>query len=220
MNPSNPSRSTVKHTPLNPHKVAAGLAACNTIVTAGTQCAAVQSSPVAKSALGVLQAAAGTGQTALAAKLNAAQTHETAIKTLTINYSTLGDALRSYEASVNVLANGDGSIINAAGLLTRADKPPPAALGTVPELHSKPGKLQSEAILSWPKVAGATSFALQINTTPATPAGPWTALNSGSSRRRVITGPGPASQLLARVAAVAADGTQSPWCNPILVTTK
>jgi hypothetical protein len=208
----NPSRSTVKHTPLNPHKVAAGLAACNNIVAAGAQCAAVQSSPVAKAALGVLQAAAGTGQTAMVAKLDAAQTHETAIKT--------GDALRSYEASVNVLANGDGSIINAAGLLTRADKPPPAALGTVPELHSKPGKLQSEAILSWPKVAGATSFALQINTTPATPAGPWTALNSGSSRRRVITGPGPASQLLARVAAVAADGTQSPWSNPILVTTK
>ena len=220
MNPTNPSHSTVKHVPLNPHKVAAGVAAVNNVVNAGNQSAAVQGSPVAKATLGALQAAAGNTQVALTAKLAVVQEHQTATKTLNLSFSNLGDSLRSYEASINVLANGDGAVINGAGLLTRAAKPPTAALGEVPVLHTKLGKLPGEAIVSWPKVDRATSFAIEINTTPATPAGPWTALNTGSSRRRVITAPAPGAQLLARVAAVQSDGTQSPWCTPILVTAR
>ena len=220
MNPTNPSHSTVKHVPLNQHKVAAGVAAVNNVITAGNQSAAVQGSPVAKAALGVLQLAAGNTQTALTTKLTVVQEHQTATKALTISFSNLGDSLRSYEAAVNVLAGGDGSVINGAGLLTRAAKPPAAALGTVPVLYTKLGKLPGEAIVSWPEVDRATSFAIEVNPTPATPAGPWTALNSGSSRRRVITAPAPGAQLLARVAAVQSDGTQSPWCTPILVTAR
>jgi hypothetical protein len=87
-------------------------------------------------------------------------------------------------------------------------------------VHSKLGKLPTEAVVSWPKVDGATSFAIEVNWTPATPAGPWAALNSGSGRRRVITAPAPAAQFLVRIAGIKSDGTQSPWSNPILVTAR
>ncbi len=58
-----------------------------------------------------------------------------------------------------------------------------------------------------------------MNVTPQNPAGTWTAIAPGSSRRRVVKGPAPASQILARVAAVGSDGTQSDWSDPLLVTT-
>ena len=143
-----------------------------------------------------------------------------ATKTLEIQFGAAANALRTYETAVNTVADGDASIINKAGLLTRATKTPPAALGSVVGVHSVPGKLPAQAILRWPEVARATSYAIEVNMTPAAPAGPWTAINPGSSRRRVLTTPTPATQMLARVAAVMADGTQSAWSNPVLVTTR
>jgi hypothetical protein len=218
MNPSNPSHSTVKHTKLQQHKAAASLATVNNIINAGTQSAAVQNSPVAKQALAVLQAAAASAQSALTNKIAVVQEHQTATKTQKLTFASVGDALRSYEAAVNVLADGDGAVINQAGLQTRAEKPPRAALGTVDVLRGKPGKLPTEAVISWPEVAGATSYAIEVNWTPATPTGPWTAIGSGSSRRRLVTAPSAGAQFLVRIAAIASNGTQSIWSNPILVT--
>ena len=82
------------------------------------------------------------------------------------------------------------------------------------------GKALKEAVLHWPAVAGATSYAIQVNWTPAAPAGPWVALASGTSRRRVVTAPTAGAQFLAQVAGIASDGTQSEWCDAILVTAK
>ena len=59
-----------------------------------------------------------------------------------------------------------------------------------------------------------------VNPTPASEGGPWTLLPTGSSRRRVVTGPAPGSQVLVQVAAVAGDATQSAWSDPILATTR
>jgi hypothetical protein len=220
MDPSNPSHSSVKHTVLSEHQAAASLATVSNIVRSASQCAAVQGSLVAKAALDDLQAAAGTGQTALADKLEAIQTHQTATKTLTLAFDGLSDALRTFEAAVNGLAAGNGATISEAGLLTRGDKVPHAPLGMVTDVHAKPGKLPAEAIVSWPEIPGATSYAIQVNFTPATPEGPWTALNAGTGRRRVITAPAAEAQFLVRVAAQRSDGTQSPWSNAILVTAR
>ena len=220
MNPTNPSHSTVKHVPLNPHKVAAGVAAVNNVVNAGNQSAAVQGSPVAKATLGALQAAAGNTQVALTAKLAVVQEHQTATKTLNLSFSNLGDSLRSYEASINVLANGDGAVINGAGLLPapRSRPPPPSA-------RCRCCTPSSASCRARPSSAGPRSIARPASQSRSTrrprprqgrgrrstPA----AAAAASSRR-----PRPERQLLARVAAVQSDGTQSPWCTPILVTAR
>jgi hypothetical protein len=143
-----------------------------------------------------------------------------ATKALGIDVTAASSALRTYESAVNTVADGDASVINKAGLTARDEKTPPSALGVVTDVRSKPGKLVTEAIVSWPAVPGATSYAMEVNYTPSNPSGAYTAVASGSSRRRTIKGPTPASQFLARVAAVASDGTQSDWSAPIVVTTR
>jgi hypothetical protein len=55
---------------------------------------------------------------------------------------------------------------------------------------------------------------------PDSPTERWRAASTGTSRRRVVKGPGPAAQVQARVAAVKRDGTRSPWSDPILVQTR
>ena len=50
-------------------------------------------------------------------------------------------------------------------------------------------------------------------------AGPWTALTSGTGRRRIVKAQAPGAQLLARVASLGSGGAQADWSDPILVTT-
>jgi hypothetical protein len=216
---SNPPRATVRHALLQNKRVAECLATLDNVCTAGAQCPAVQSSPMAKQALTTLQTSVTTAHASLNAKLALAQQLMAAIKTLNISFGAVRTALSAYETSVNFVANGDASVINAAGCLSRIPKTPSAALGNVTAVQSKPGKNPTEAILTWPAVAGATSYAIEVNTTPQNPAGTWTAIASGTSRRRVVKGPAPASQILARVAAQGSDGTPSAWSDPVLVTT-
>ena len=85
-------------------------------------------------------------------------------------------------------------------------------------LLGKPGKHPMEAIVSWPKAPGATGYAIEVNFTPQSAAATWTALNSGSGRRRVITGSAAGAHFMVRVAALASDGMQSAWSAPILAT--
>jgi hypothetical protein len=109
-------------------------------------------------------------------------------------------------------------VINKAGLLSRDQKTPAAALGKVTVVHTKPGKHPTEAILSWPAGPGATGYAIEVNFTPQNPTGTWVGLTSGSSRRRVVKGPTPGCQFLARVASLGSDGTQGDWYDAVLAT--
>jgi hypothetical protein len=127
-------------------------------------------------------------------------------------------ALAVYEAVIEQLARGDASIIAAAGLPSRGPKAPPAALGEMGVVRTRQGALPAQAVLTWPEVTGATSYAIELNPTPQSPAGPWNALGSGSRRRRLVSGPAPGAQILARVAALGSNGTQSAWSDPVLVT--
>jgi hypothetical protein len=214
-----PNPNTVRRALIENKKPPDILATIDTVCGAGAQCPQVQSSPFAKQALTALQDAAKTAHTSVSAKMSLAVALMTAIKTMKIDLTALRVALGAYETAVNVVAAGDASVIHAAGCLSRAQKPVPLALGDVTGVKSDPGKHPTEAILRWPEVPGATGYAIEVNLTPHDPAGPWTELRSGSRRRRVVKGPGPGSQLLARVAAQAGDGTRSAWSTAILVTT-
>jgi hypothetical protein len=75
-------------------------------------------------------------------------------------------------------------------------------------------------MLRWAAASGATGYAVEVNFTPGNPAGPWTSLGTGSRRTRLVTAPTPGAHFPARVAAVASDGTQTPWSATILVTAR
>jgi hypothetical protein len=111
-------------------------------------------------------------------------------------------------------------VITEAGCLARGPKAGATALGAVTAVRCKPGKRPAEAILSWPAGPGATAYAIEVSFTPDSPTGPWTALRSGAGRRRVVRAPAPGAQLLARVASLGSDGTQSEWSDVILATVR
>jgi hypothetical protein len=214
----NPSQLTVRHTPLKRNRLAEGATTLDKIVTAGTSCPAVQNDPLAKQALALLATAVTALHGGLTSKQSLAQALLTAAKASQIQLTTASNALVSYEKAVNTVAAGDGSVINQAGLLTREVSPPPPALATVVKVKGKRGKQPTLAQVSWPAAAGATSYAVEVNFTPATPAGPWTAIATATKRSRVVTAPTAGAQFLARVASVASDGTQSAWSDAVLVT--
>jgi hypothetical protein len=220
MSNENPMRSIVRHTRLAGRSVPAGLAKLVSICGAAAQCQAVQGSPSAQAALADLTAKVATAQADHAAVLAAATAAQAAGKALTIELRAAMRALFFYEAAVQSVAGDDGAVINQAGLLAGDPKPPPAPLEKVAVVRGRPGKHPAEAVVSWPAAGGATSYALEVSFTPAQVDGPFTALASGTARRRVVLAPAPGAQLLARVAAVAGDGTRSEWTSPILVTAR
>jgi hypothetical protein len=75
-----------------------------------------------------------------------------------------------------------------------------------------------EAIVSWPAAPGATGYAIEVNFTPQAPNAVWTALTSGTGRRRVVKAPAPQAQLLVRVASLGSGGTQAEWSDPAMAT--
>jgi len=217
---SNSTRAVVRHTPLRGQPVAQCLSALATTCSAGAQCAEVQGSPVAVQALGGLKSAVTTAQGSLSKKQDADLAQKAAAKVLRTDYFAVGEAVRIYEAAVSAVAQGDAGIINKAGLLSREPhSTAPAPLGKVAVVRWKPGKHSADAILTWPKGPGATGYAIEVNYTPANPSGPWTALLSGTGRRRVVKAQAPGGQILVQVASLGSGGTQSEWSDPILVTT-
>ena len=215
------TKSTVKRTPLSIHKAAASVQTLQAVVNAGTSNTAVQGSPLAKQALTSLQAVLATASTTVSTKANNLNALTASRKALVTNFTDLEAQTRTYESAINVLADGDPAAITAAGLLARNQKTPAAALGAmVKDVRSTLGKAVKEAVLHWPAVAGATTYALQVNWTPATPTAAYTALPFGSSRRRVILAPTQGAQFLVQIAAVSSDGTQSAWSDPYLATAR
>lgn len=217
---STPMRFLVRHTPLTGQPVAKCLSALVTVCETGAQCAEVQGSPIALGALNALKDAVTTAQGSLGKKQSADQAQRAAAKALHLDYQAVAPLLRTYEAAVGALAQGDPAVINRAGLLTReATSTAPSPLGKVASVRSKQGKRSAEGIVTWSKGPGATSYAIEVNYTPQSPAGPWTALLSGTGRRRVVKAQSPGAQILVRIASLGSGGTQSDWSDPILVTT-
>jgi len=196
------------------------LTVLDSVCDAGAHCPEVQSNPIAQHALSRLLQATDTAHKSLNAKLALTQGLTTAIKTLEIDLAAAAEALGVYETAVGAVAKGNGALIHKAGLLSRARRSAPVALGEMTSLSYKEGKHNGEAIVTWPKVPGAKAYALEVNLTPENPGGPWTALAPGVGRRRVVTTATRGAQVLVRVAAIGNGNKQSAWSDPILVTTR
>ena len=213
-------QATVRHTPLQHKKVPDALAEVDNVCTAGSGCALVTNDPIANQALLALKTSVTNAQTSLGKRLQAAATLAAAIKTLSNDVATVHVTLLAYESAINVLAKGDAAVIRLAGLLSREPNPPQAALTKVSVVHTKLGKNAGEAIITWPKAPGATGYAIEVNFTPSNASAPWTALNSGTGRRRIVKGPTPGAQFLVRIASLGSDGTQADWSDAILATAR
>lgn len=212
------NHATVRRTLVRKKKVPNALSILDNVCAAGAQCSQVQGSVIASQALIDLKAAVTTATTSLTSQQALAQALRAAIKTLKLDYGSVEVALDTYQTAVNALAKGDASIINKAGLLSRGRTVVAVALGKVTVVHTKPGQHPGEAILSWPVGPGATSYAIEVNFTPQVAGSVWTALGTGSARHRVVKGPAPGAQFLARVASVDSDGVASDWSDEIMAT--
>jgi hypothetical protein len=216
---SNPNNATVQSAVARGTKEAEALKIWGVVCDAGAQCAEVQASPVATGALADLKTAVGNAGGSLAVRISAGLTLDAAIKTLRADYGLLGSAVRTYLAAVAGVAKGNAAIINKAGLKAHIRSTTPVPLDKVSVVHTQVGKHSMESILTWPPGPGATGYAIEVNVTPSNPAGPWTALTSGTGRRRIVKGPTPGCQILARVASLGTGGEQSDWSDPVLCTT-
>ena len=210
----------VRRTKINRSQLPAGLHKLDAVVRAGAESAEVQNSPAARQAHAGLAKAIEVARASVAGKQSLLAELIVAAKAVRDDTDALVRAVRAYEASVDVVAGGDAAVIHDAGLGARNDTPAPPALGRVTALRSRPGKHAGEAVLSWPAAAGATHYAIELGFDPAARKGPFTALPAGTSRRRVVKGPAPRSLMLARVRAIANDGTRADWSDTILVTTR
>jgi hypothetical protein len=220
MSTAKPLRASVKHTKLADRSVPEGLAKLDAMCTAGAACPEVQASPLAVQALAILQARLARARGSFAAVLDAEAALRAATKQVAVDFDAAAKAVRVYELAVDSVADGDLDVITGAGLLGRDLAPLRAALGSVTVVKGRPGKAEGQAVLTWPVAKGATGYAIEVSFTPDDPAGPWTPLGHGNGRSKVVQAPAPGAQLLARVAAVARDGTRSDWSPPILVTAR
>jgi len=217
---SNPTTkpATVRRSLLARKSIASGLSALVATCNSGMQCPEVQASPIASQALLALQKAVGSASTTLSVKEAAAVAFASSSRALSTDFKTVRVALQTYETVIAGLAAGSAAIITNAGLTPRDQTPPIAALTAVSVVHAKPGKRSAEAIVSWPAAPGATGYALEACFAPQAATPTWTALASGSGRRRTVKGPSAGAQFLVRVASLGSDGTQSDWSNPVMAT--
>jgi hypothetical protein len=212
--------AAVRRDLLKKKKPPEAVAALQDVCRTAAQSPEVKASQAAASALGELSLITDATGTSLQLVLDKAQELRAARKALRRNLTKSRVKLVAYEALVDSLAEGDAAVIARAGLPSRARKPPSPALEKVASVTPKPGRQPGEGIISWPPAPGATTYAIEVNLAPENPASTYTAIAPGSSRRRTVKGPSPGSKILARVAAVASDGTMSAWSDPVLVTTR
>ena len=220
MSNPNVNQATVRRTTLQNKSAPECLSLLDAVCSAGDQCSEVKTSPIAQPALTALQGAVTTAHASLTLKEELAKALMAAIKTLDVDLGAVKTALDTYQAAVAAIAKGDASLINKAGLPSRAKRTPPAALQKVISVASKPGKNPGEALISWPAAAGAVAYALEVNYTPLDPNGVWTALTPGRNRRRVVMAPQPSGQFLVRIAALGNGDKQSVWSDAILATAR
>jgi hypothetical protein len=189
------------------------------ICKAGAQSKEVQSSKVASSALADLNAVVGTANGSLAVVKAKELELLTALRALQKDAKAVGRALSTYEAAVLDFSDGDPAAAAGAGVKT-GPRAPSSDLARPVDVRARPSTNPMEAVLAWPAAPGATSYAVQLNFAPESPTPSWNDGGSATGRRRVLKGPAPGAQMLARVASIAADGRRSEWSDPVLVTVR
>jgi hypothetical protein len=189
---------------------------------AAARCPEVQRSPPARSALAALQIAAAGAEAALAKKTSLVTARLAVEQELRAGVAMVIASLRSYEAAVDAVADGDARVINAAGLLSSDDGPPTQPVPQrIAGVRGRPGDRPAEAVLSWKPMRGAAGYAIRVNPTPDDPEGEWTVFPTHGRRPyQTVVAPAPGTRFLARVAALGRDGLCAGWSDPILVTTR
>src|SRR5262245_2981336 len=216
-----PSRTVVDRSTLDKLPIPAAIAAIETTCATGATCAAVTGSPTCNAAFTALQGYVATAHTSLTTYNNARKALQVASAALQKDFSTARTAYGTYMTCVDEVAHGDASIVTAAGCMGRLESPPVVPLDKVSNFRCKPWKTSASAKLQWTAAPSAANYVVELNPTPQTPAGPWSSAGNASPRlTRVVTAATPGAQMLARVAAIHPDGTQSEWSDPLLVTTK
>jgi hypothetical protein len=219
MSDESPKRSTVRGGMITKMASAPAIVAVKAVCTQGMTSPVVQGSTIATEALLELAVAAQAWQEELTTNTSLVQQLRASNKALGGLGQTARKKLQTYGTSVDELAGGDAAVITAAGLPSRPIKSPPAGLEPVKKVRFRPGKMQAQAILSWPEARGAGSYVVQVSFTPETMEdGPWTTYTAAANQSRTVTAPAPRAQFLARVASVGRDGKQSDWTAPVLVT--
>jgi hypothetical protein len=216
MSDPNPQKCTVKQGMLTGEKPSDAVAMAKNVCNAGANSPEVQASPLASEALGVLQASVQTVDGLLANKLRLAQELLAAQSALAIGLIDVRKKLQVYGTAVDMIAHGNAAVIGRAGFEARPLKATAVALVGVSELFSKPGKMAGQAILSWPEAKGAGSYEVQVNFTPESPDGPWTAFTAAANQSRVVQAPAPRAQFLARVVAIGHGGARAEASPTIL----
>ena len=215
------THTVVRHGLIQGKKPAEALQTLATTCTTGAGCPQVQADLTSKQALAGLQTAVTTSQASQDTKVKLFQQYMAASKTAAQDFQKVGCALTTYESAVSGIAGGSVAIITAAGCLGREEgRSSPLELEPVSNVKNRLGKLACQTIVEWPAAPGATSYAIEVNLTPQNPTAPYTALNSGTSRRRVLTAPAPGAQMLVRVASLDSQGNQSAWSAAILATAR
>lgn len=220
MSQKNTNNAAVRREMLKGKSPSDAASTLDSVCTTAAQSPEVQASPIATNALTALKQAAAKVAASVDTKKVCAQALATAGKTLSDDMRAAKVALGVFQSIVGSIALGNAAIINKAGLPARDAKPPAAPLERVTGVSSKPGKKKGEAIITWPAASGATGYGLEVNLTPESPAGPWTALTSATGRRRTVKASAPGGEVLVRVCAQGSRGEQAEWSDAILATAR
>ena len=213
MPPPLPVKSTVNRSALNKKKMPEALTTLTATCASGATCAQVTGSPIANAALTNLGATVTTSTQSVGAATQAKKAQK--------DFQQVRIAFSTYETAVSGVAGGDAAVIHAAGLDSRPEAPSATPeLTKLEKVTVQPWKLATEARLRWPEMLGAAMYAVQVNFTPATPAGPFTSLGTTTRLTKVVKAPTAGAQFLVQVAAVTSDGTVGEWSDAVLATAR
>ena len=129
------------------------------------------------------------------------------------------DALVEWTTTLNALAGftgsatgGEAAAIESAGFGVRAPRTPPQPLPAPEGLVAKTNGTPGHTLLSWPPLAGAKSYIVQISPDPMTAAS-WSFARTCTTASADVNGAEAGKRYWYRVAGVNGKG-QGPWSEP------
>lgn len=212
------SKASVKKGAVSRSKVADRIVLIEGMCTTASSSKEVAASPTATAALVDLKAKAGTAKTSLGLLQTARNTWRAQSKSTRKELAALDKAAGTYMNAVDDLADGDATVITRAGCVAREGQARVSSAARPEKIVGEPGHEQREAVVSWPRAAGAGAYKLRVNFTPADPAR-WEVLSEGTSRRRTIVAPASGAQFLVQVASIGSENA-SEWSDPVMVTAR
>jgi hypothetical protein len=212
------SKASVKRAAVNRTKVADRVNLIEGMCSTAASCKEVAASPTAAAALADLKARVGTAKTSLALLATARNAARAQSKSARKDLAALDKAAGTYMNAVDDVADGDPAVITRAGCVAREGQARVSSAARPEKIAAEPGPEARQAVVSWPRAAGAGAYKLRVNFTPADPSR-WELLPEGTSRQRTIVAPVPGAQFLVEIAAIGAENV-SDWSDPVMATAR